>query len=153
MACNRYVFSNLHTPRFFFIAVLGWLGLANAASQESPTTGSSSGGLLLNELLASNRSGLRDDNGINSDWIELHNAGSQERRLQGFSLTDDVDDLGKWTFPDIGISSRGHLLVWMSGNKSEPSFASFTGHSILSIHVKISRFLKKLAGISRPIRL
>ena len=42
---------------------------------------SSSGGLRLNELLASNRMGRLDDQRQSSDWIEVHNPGNGRLRL------------------------------------------------------------------------
>ena len=72
-------------------------------------------GLCLNELLASNRSGLRDDAGVSSDWVEVHNTGNRALRLAGYCLTDDLKVPDKWTFPNNRIAADGYLLVWMSG--------------------------------------
>ena len=47
---------------------------------------------VINEFLASNSSGLVDDNGSTTDWIEIFNAGDQTINLAGYSLTDNPGD-------------------------------------------------------------
>ncbi|MEO1995386.1 MAG: hypothetical protein ABGZ17_08935, partial [Planctomycetaceae bacterium] len=74
-----------------------------------------SGGLRLNELLASNRSGLLDDEGVSSDWVEVHNTTNRTVRLSGFRLTDDLTEPDKWIFTNSRIAADGYHLVWMSG--------------------------------------
>ncbi|MBN1852578.1 MAG: lamin tail domain-containing protein [Pirellulales bacterium] len=51
--------------------------------------------------MASNDSSLVDGDGNNSDWIEIYNPTESIIDLAGWSLTDDPDELSKWTFPDI----------------------------------------------------
>ena len=69
----------------------------------------------LSELLASNRTGIRDDEGDSSDWLEIHNASDAPLRLDGYSLTDDTEVLDKWKFPHRRLPANGYFLVWMSG--------------------------------------
>ena len=76
-------------------------------------------GIRLNEILASNQTGIRDDRGESSDWVELFNAGSKAVSLEGYRLTDDLSNPDKWTFSEQRIPAGGHLLVWMSGKKKE----------------------------------
>src|SRR5689334_9187506 len=57
----------------------------------------------ISEFMAKNGSTLKDDTGLYSDWIELHNAGDATADLSGWRLTDDAADLGKWAFP-AGVS-------------------------------------------------
>ena len=45
--------------------------------------------IVINEVLASNVLTNVDDEGDNSDWVELLNLGTAEIDLQGMSLTDD----------------------------------------------------------------
>ena len=72
---------------------------------------SSSGGLRLNELLASNRMGRLDDQRQSSDWIEVHNPGNEALRLGGYRLTNDPNLLNKWAFPNNQVSAGGYLIV------------------------------------------
>jgi hypothetical protein len=71
---------------------------------------------VINEFLASNNEGLQDGFGVNSDWIELYNAGDQAVDLGGYHLTDDRDELNQWTFPAATILDAGeYLVVFASG--------------------------------------
>ena len=76
---------------------------------------SANGGLRLNEILASNRTGRLDDEGQTSDWIEIHNPGTAPVRLGGYRLTNDPNVPDKWAFPNNRIPAGGYHLVWMSG--------------------------------------
>jgi len=69
----------------------------------------------ISEFLASNTSGVRDEDGDHSDWLEIHNDGAVAIDLAGWHLTDDVTDLVKWTFPSVSLPAGGYLLVWASG--------------------------------------
>lgn len=72
--------------------------------------------LRINEFLADNDAGIRDEDGRRSDWIEIHNPGNQSISLFGWSLTDDAGNLRKWRFPALSVPARGYALVWASGN-------------------------------------
>ena len=87
-------------------------GVSDTTQKEGPNHG---GKLLLNELLASNRTNRRDDTGETSDWIEVYNAGTNTLRLDGYHLTDDLEVLDKWAFPQTRMPAGGFQLVWMSG--------------------------------------
>ena len=67
--------------------------------------------LVINEILASNHTVAADEDGSFSDWIELHNTGSESINLKGFSLTDDPGLPQQWTFPDATIDAGAFLLV------------------------------------------
>ncbi|MEM7387973.1 MAG: lamin tail domain-containing protein [Verrucomicrobiota bacterium] len=56
-----------------------------------------------------------------SDWIELHNPGSEEVDLTGWHLTDDPDEPQKWAFPvETRLASGAYLLVLADGRTSWP---------------------------------
>ena len=54
-----------------------------------------------------------------SDWIEIHNASRDSINLDGWSLTDDPENLILWPFPEIHIGARQTMLVWASGIQAE----------------------------------
>ena len=54
---------------------------------------------LLSEFSADNERTLTDEDGEFSDWIEVYNAGDAVIDLAGWHLTDDTNDLDKWSFP------------------------------------------------------
>ena len=68
-----------------------------------------------------NLNGLRDEDGELQDWIELHNLGTSPVNLAGWSLTDDADEPGLWTFPEVTIPAGGHLVVFASGKNRKTS--------------------------------
>jgi|TARA_B110000914_G_C15520980_1_gene476912 hypothetical protein len=68
----------------------------------------------ITEFLASNASGLKDEDGAYSDWIEIHNPDVTPIDLAGWHLTDDSTDLNKWTFPSVSIPAGKHLVVFAS---------------------------------------
>jgi hypothetical protein len=70
---------------------------------------------IINEFMASNNTGIRDENGDYVDWVEIHNRGSAAGNLNGWFLTDDANNLTKWRFPNVGIAGNGYLLVYASG--------------------------------------
>ncbi|SVD75587.1 uncharacterized protein METZ01_LOCUS428441, partial [marine metagenome] len=63
--------------------------------------------LIITEFLAANSSGLLDDDGDSSDWIEIHNTTQESMSLEDWYLTDEQDNLAKWRFPNITIETRG----------------------------------------------
>ena len=77
--------------------------------------------LIITEFLAANSSGLLDEDGDSSDWIEIHNTTQEPMSLEDWYLTDDQDNLTKWRFPNITIETRGFVLVFASGkNRFNP---------------------------------
>src|SRR5262245_22272731 len=90
--------------------VLVWplcLGLALPASGRAD--------VVLNELMAQNRTTLADESGDYEDWVELYNPGPLVAHLGGHALSDDSAAPRKWIFPEVSVPAGGHLLVWLSG--------------------------------------
>ena len=79
------------------------------------------GALMINEVVPSPRSGLRDEDGELSDWIELYNAGTKDIKLGNYALSDNETKPVKWPFPkDAVIPAGGYYIVFCSGkNKVE----------------------------------
>ena len=100
-------------------------GADEAAEGDVARHRQASGAFRLNELLASNRTGRVDDQGRSSDWVEIHNASAQAQQLAGYRLTDDLQVLDKWPFPQVRVAGGGYQLVWMSGSEGgEPNGAA-----------------------------
>ena len=68
----------------------------------------------ISEFLASNDAGIEDEDGDNSDWIEIENPTNSAVNLDGYYLTDDADDLTKWRIPAETIAAGDQLLVFAS---------------------------------------
>ena len=56
----------------------------------------------INEVVSSN-SEYTDEDGDTPDWFELHNPGSEDVSIDGWFISDDLDELDKWVFPNIKI--------------------------------------------------
>lgn len=69
-------------------------------------------GVVINEVMALNISTASDQDGEFNDWIELYNNSEENISLSEYSLTDDINELSKWVFPDTSISANSYLIVW-----------------------------------------
>ena len=85
--------------------------------------------IVISELVADNDGSLLDQHGARSDWIELFNSGPSLLSLAGLYLTDNLEELTKWQFPDIDIVAGGYLVVFASGDDlrdaAEPLHTNF----------------------------
>lgn len=82
--------------------------------------------LVINEFCASNSSIVADENGDYEDWIEIYNNGDTSINLLGYTLSDDIDELDKWLFPEMTIASGNYELVWADNDEEDgPLHASF----------------------------
>lgn len=66
---------------------------------------------IISEFMASNNSSIEDGFGQDSDWIELTNIGDAPVDLQGYYLSDSVNNLTKWSFPTSTILNPGQYLI------------------------------------------
>lgn len=69
-------------------------------------------GLVINEIMAANFSEVADQSGEYDDWVELYNGGNSPINLNGFYLSDNENDLTKWSFPNVTIQPNDYLIVW-----------------------------------------
>lgn len=65
--------------------------------------------------MAANDSGLKDEDGDFSDWIEIYNPEAGPISLAGYHLTDNPDNLNKWRFPAVSVAGNSYLVVFASG--------------------------------------
>jgi hypothetical protein len=81
------------------------------------------GQVVISEFLtaAEKTTGLLDEDGDLEDWIELHNTGTTTVNLAGWSLTDDPDEPGLWTFPNVTLVAGARLVVFASGKDRTPT--------------------------------
>ena len=75
-----------------------------------------SGLLVINEVCPAPRSGLRDEDGELSDWIELRSNSDEVIDLGIFALSDNEQRPVKWVFPEgAAIAPRGYYVIFASG--------------------------------------
>ncbi|MBN1805694.1 MAG: lamin tail domain-containing protein [Sedimentisphaerales bacterium] len=79
--------------------------------------------LVINELMASNSSIVKDPQGQYDDWIEIYNNDSGPIDVSGMYLTDDLDNPNKWRFPaSTTIPAGDYILMWADGDTADPGF-------------------------------
>lgn len=73
--------------------------------------------LLLNEFMASNLGAYVDpDYDQSADWIEIVNRGSTAVSLNGYYITDNLNDLTKWQIQtNVTIQPGQYLVIWADG--------------------------------------
>ena len=77
---------------------------------------SSDSPLVISEAASANRTYARDASGEYHDYIEIYNTSGEAVDLSGYTLSDDEDDLAKWTFPEgASVPAGGYALVYASG--------------------------------------
>lgn len=82
--------------------------------------GGGDGNVVINELLASNTSGVADNFGEYDDWIELYNSGSSSIDISGWYLSDNVANLSKWQIPaGTVIPADGYAIFWADEDSSQ----------------------------------
>jgi spore coat protein CotH len=69
-------------------------------------------GLVINEIMARNISTVADEAGEYDDWIEISNSGSAAINLSGLGLTDHLEGIPDFTFPDVTLQPGQYLVVW-----------------------------------------
>lgn len=73
--------------------------------------------LVINEFMASNAGAYVDpDYDASADWIELYNSGSTAIPLNGYYITDNLNDLTKWQInSNVTIQPDQYLIIWADG--------------------------------------
>ncbi len=71
--------------------------------------------VVISEIMAARGNPLADVDRDRSDWIEIHNTGTEPVPLQGWQLTDRLDAEEAWTFPDVTLDPKGFVIVFASG--------------------------------------
>jgi hypothetical protein len=99
--------------------LLSWSSLCPAAT------------LVINEVLASNNSGVSDPQNEFDDWIEIYNPGQTAVDVAGMYVTDDLREPTKWQFPTghpelTRVAPGGFLVLWADGDTADAGLhASF----------------------------
>ncbi len=78
--------------------------------------------VVINEFMASNSSTFEDTGYPETypDWIELYNMRDAPLDLEGYSLTDDLQECNKHVLAaGVTIEANGHLVLWADGDEEE----------------------------------
>lgn len=94
-------------------------------------------GLYISEVMLAGKGLVTDSAGEDCDWIELANLGNQSLRLNGFTLTDDAGEPGRFRLPDTTLGAGEYLVVKASGSESpgknglEAPFSLSSGDTVI----------------------
>lgn len=92
------------------------------------------GVLIINEIMPSPRTGIRDEDGDLSDWIEIYNQSDETVYLSDYMLSDDAEKYSKWRFPNDTILHPGeYYLIFCSGKDKLESNTGYP-HTNFSIN-------------------
>jgi hypothetical protein len=71
--------------------------------------------IVINEMMSLNNSLIFDEDGDDSDWIEIYNTTTDVINLCGYFLSDTDDNIQRWAFPDTIIQPKQFMLIYASG--------------------------------------
>lgn len=78
--------------------------------------------VVINELMADNEAAVTDAFGEFDDWIELYNVTSSSVDLSGWTMTDDVNELGKFEIPSgTVLEPDSYLVIWADDDEEQGS--------------------------------
>ena len=83
-------------------------------------------GLVINEIMSSNKGVYVDEKGKLYDWIELYNGTDEDINLKNYGLSDSLDEKVKWLFPDVTIKSKEYLIVYLTEMDTDGLYAPFS---------------------------
>ena len=90
-------------------------------------------GLVISEVMPSNRTAVADEEGNYSDWVELWNSSDRAISMKGLGLSDRSDSI-RFLFPDIILPADGRVIVFCSNTNratpGEPFHAKFKLSSV-----------------------
>lgn len=75
------------------------------------------GGLVINEVIASNSKYAKAPDGEYYDVVELYNDGTETVRLSDYRLSDKKKNLQLWTLPDETLAPGGYYTVYAAGKE------------------------------------
>ena len=78
------------------------------------TTEEAACGLVISEVVSSNRFSLTDDVLGSPDWVEFYNGSNEDINLSGYGFSDNLRNLHKFVFGDVTIPAGGYIVLRLS---------------------------------------
>lgn len=69
--------------------------------------------IMINEVCSNNFTLVQDENDKYRDYVELYNPGEESVPLDGYYLSDDENDLQKYSLDSVCIPPKGYYVVWL----------------------------------------
>lgn len=83
-------------------------------------------GVILNEVMSSNKGAVPDEYGDYPDYVELYNASGETVDISGYGLSDDLLAGAKYVFPQgTSLKSGEFFIVYCAGEEKDDHHASF----------------------------
>lgn len=110
--------------------------------------------ILINELMPKNNYVL-DQNGDDSDWIELYNPTGTNVDLTNIYISDKASNPGLFHLKDLTVPGNGYLMLWASGDTSQydnhlPFKLSGNGETLKLYYKKSNGSFTTIDGIKFP---
>jgi len=106
----------------FAFKIVGLMGVLWASAGAAP---------IISEIMASNQTGIVDQDGDAADWLEIYNPDSSADNLAGWYLTNSATKLTTWTLPAVTIPAHGYLVVFCSSkNYVDPALPLATNFNL-----------------------
>ncbi len=87
----------------------------------------------ISEFMASNISGVRDEDNTLPDWIELRNHTTTNINLGGWYLTDSAGNPTKWRIPATNLNAGAYMIIFADGkNRAVPGAPLHTSFNLTS---------------------
>ena len=71
-------------------------------------------GLVISEVVSSNRTSLLADALGSPDWVELYNGTNVAINLNGYGFSDNIRNLHKFVFGNVTIPAYGYLVLYLT---------------------------------------
>ncbi len=87
--------------------------------------------VMISEFMADNDQTLNDEDGDNSDWIEIFNPNPVSADLTGWFLSNNSNNLALWRFPSVSLDPNSYLVVFASSkNRTNPASRLHTSFNL-----------------------
>lgn len=73
----------------------------------------------INEFMASNQSGITDEEGKTEDWVEIYYDGTESSNLRELYITDDINDPYKFAFTAKTVLPKSFILFWADSDEQD----------------------------------
>jgi hypothetical protein len=112
--------------RVAFFPEANWTAPWRYTVRGVPLPNQQGGDLVINEVLADNKTIIADPAGQFGDWVEIYNRGTAPIRLAGYYLSDKADDPKIYAFPDVMLAPGAYFFVWCDNDPNQgPDHADF----------------------------
>ena len=68
--------------------------------------------LVINEVMANNKTVVTDETGDYDDWIELYNTTTTPISTKGLVFSDNPLNIAKWDLPNAVVNPNSYFIIW-----------------------------------------